>query len=264
MRTHTLPAALLALLALSHPAIAQSLFHAPLPPPPKPDTQPADAPATNPDGTPAETQNPAQQPTAQAVATHASAQQGAPTLKQVGLFVVVPPTPRAYAVHDKIEVIINETTTSKIEQNLDTKESNDLKSELTQFPSMRSLLRDGTLLDGIGPNSPNIALKGSTNYNGDGTAERKDRLTARISGLVQEVKPNGLLLIEARESITNDREIKNLVLSGLIDPKDITRQNTVQSSQLANLVIKIENTGDVKDSATKNWLTRTLDAIFGI
>lgn len=161
-------------------------------------------------------------------------------------------------------MIINETTTSKIEQNLDTKESNDLKSELTQFPSMRSLLRNGTLLDGIGPNSPNIALKGSTNYKGDGTAERKDRLTARISGLVQEVKPNGLLLIEARESITNDREIKNLVLSGLIDPKDVTRQNTVQSSQLANLVIKIENTGDVKDSATKNWLTRTLDAIFGI
>ncbi|MFN9064877.1 MAG: hypothetical protein ACK5W2_07365, partial [bacterium] len=60
MRTHTLPAALLALLALSHPAIAQSLFHAPRPPtpPPKPDTQPADAPPPNPAGPPAETQNP--------------------------------------------------------------------------------------------------------------------------------------------------------------------------------------------------------------
>ena len=48
---------------------------------------------------------------------------------------------------------------------------------------------------------------------------------------MQDVKPNGLILVEARESIQSDGEIKTMVLSGLCDPKDITNANTVQSSQ---------------------------------
>ncbi|HYD00038.1 MAG TPA: flagellar basal body L-ring protein FlgH, partial [Phycisphaerales bacterium] len=85
----------------------------------------------------------------------------------------------------------------------------------------------------------------------------------RISAIVTDVKPNGMLVLEARETILSDKECKSMVVSGLCDPKDITAQNTVTSSQLAHLVIKTEHAGDVKDAATKGWLPRVFEAISG-
>lgn len=251
------------------PAAGQSLFQAPMPPAkpsPEENVPPAD-PAN--EGKPADGQAPAKSapsgetPAQPQAAKAAPLQRQAMTLEQIGLFYVKPARPRDYKMHDKVEVIINESTTSKLEQKLDTKESNDLKLQLSQFPSLKALLRSATLGDGIGAAGPSVGANGSTDYKGSGSAERNDRLSARISGLVKEVKPNGLVLIEARETITSDSETKTLVLSGLLDPKDVTTQNTVQSTQLANLVIKVEHSGQVKDAATKNWLTRTLDSVFG-
>jgi flagellar L-ring protein precursor FlgH len=248
-------------------ASAQSLFQAPLPPAPSPTTEPNPAPNSEPSPASDSGAAPSGQPSPQpqpAQPTPAPGPARAPlSLDQVGLFVVKPVRPRQHVKHDKIQIIINEVSTQKLEQNLDTKEDYNLRAELRQFPSLRALLRDGEFKDGIGTNTPNVGGSGSSDYKGKGTAERKDRLTAQVSGLIADVKPNGLLLVEARETIINDNETKSLVLSGLCDPKDITTSNTVESSQLANLVIRIEHSGDVKDAATKNWFTRVLDGLFG-
>jgi len=252
-------------LAAAVTAHAQSLFHAPMPPEPERESTPAPTSPQPGSGQPSSGQPDSASP----AAAQPSAQEPAPaaraglSLEQAGLFVVKPIKPRQHAKNDKVQVIINEVSTQKLEQNLDTTENYDLRAELRQFPSLRALLRDGEVKDGIGSNTPNVGGSGSSNYKGQGTSERKDRLTAQVSGLVMDVKPNGLLLVEARETIINDRETKTLVLSGLCDPKDITSANTVQSTQLANLVIRIEHTGDVKDAATKNWITRVLDGLFG-
>jgi flagellar L-ring protein precursor FlgH len=255
-------------------ASAQSLFHAPLPPAEEPRSEPAGEPA--PAAAPPAAEDPKKseggtgtasgsENATKNTATDRPAPKNpqAPSLLQVSLFAVEPVKPRQYVLHDKVEVIINESTSSKLEQKLDTTKSNDLRMQLRQFPSLRALLKEATLGDGIGGNGPDIGIGGNSSFKGDGSAERRDRLTARISGLVKEIKPNGLMLVEARETITQDSETKSLVLSGLVDPRDVTQQNTVQSSQLANLVIKMEHSGEVKDAASKNWLTRVGDAIFG-
>jgi flagellar L-ring protein precursor FlgH len=109
-----------------------------------------------------------------------------------------------------------------------------------------------------------VDVDGKSDYKGEGSGERKDRFTARISALVIDVKPNGTLVVEARETQQFDDDIKTLVVSGICDPKDVTIQGTVLSSQVANLVIRVEHQGQVKDSATKGWIPRVFDAIFGL
>ncbi len=147
---------------------------------------------------------------------------------------------------------------------METKKKYNLKAELRQFPSLSKLLEDAILGDGIGANSPNVDATGTNDYKGTGKGERKDKFTARVSALVLEVKPNGQLLIEARETEQFDKDTKTLVVSGLCDPKDITVQGTIQSTSLANLVIRVENSGDVKEGADKGWIPRVLDTIFGL
>lgn len=69
-------------------------------------------------------------------------------------------------------------------------------------------------------------------------------------------------MLEARKRIQKDEEIQELVLAGNARREDVTDANTVLSSQLAELTLNSTNTGQVKDSATKGWIPRVLEAIF--
>ena len=180
----------------------------------------------------------------------------------VSLFHVVVPAPRTWQMHDKIELIINESSLASSTQKASNNKKFEWASELSQFPSIAGLLAQLELRNGIGSPTPKIGIKNDDKFTADGKYERSDRFTARISGLVVDVKPNGHLVIEAKESIQNDGELKTMVIAGVIDPKDITKANTVQSSQLANLVIKVENSGQVKDSTTKGLIPRIFETIF--
>lgn len=191
-----------------------------------------------------------------------AAQAAMPTLDQVGLFVVTPVAPKKWAQHDKVEIIINETSITKFEQSLDAKKNYDFAAELSQFPSLEAFFSDLIYKPGVTSNTPKVGLTGNSKFKGDGTYERKENMTARISGLVLDVKPNGLLVVEARESVQSDEETKTMVLSGVVDPKDITTTGSVQSAQMANLTIKVEHEGQVKKTGTKGLIPRIFETVF--
>lgn len=183
-------------------------------------------------------------------------------LQGVSLFAVVPPKPKEWAKHELIEVIINESSAAKMEQTLDTKKDYDLDASLRQFPSIRELL-EFQFSNGDSTRLPMSVGVGSKNkFKGEGEFERKDNLTARVEAKVIDVKPNGNLVIEARKSRTHNEETYMLVLSGVCRSTDVTRQNTIQSSQLADLVVKIESSGQVKQAGEKGVIPRVFDWLF--
>ncbi len=182
-------------------------------------------------------------------------------LRSVSLFMVTPPAPRQYQKNDIVEIIINETSNQKSEQTLDTKKDYSTAAELTRFPSMRHLL-EAQLRDGDTTPIAGVDVSSNNKFKGDGEYERKDRFSARIAAIVIEVKPNGTLLLEARKQVNTNKEETTLVLSGLARPEDISTNNTVQSSQLANLALTVRNEGDVKQTATKGIIPQILDTIF--
>ncbi|MFN7020499.1 MAG: flagellar basal body L-ring protein FlgH [Phycisphaerales bacterium] len=183
-------------------------------------------------------------------------------LQGASLFAVVPPKPRRYEKHDQIEVIINESTASKLYQKLNTEKDYNLTAELTAFPSLEALIEAQLRNNPASQLPARVGVKSKNKFEGDGTMERKENLTARISGKVVDVKPNGVLVIEARESRQQDEETYVLVLSGTCRSEDITKNNTIQSSQLADLTIRIDNEGQVKKAAEKGLIPRFFEFIF--
>jgi flagellar L-ring protein precursor FlgH len=180
----------------------------------------------------------------------------------MSLFAVTAPPPRKYGKHDLVEVIVNESSVQNLAQVVDTKKDYNLTAELSKFPSLKSLIESATLEEGIGSVHPALGLKSGNKFKGDSKFNRKDQVTAKITATVVDVKPNGTLVLEARESIQTDKEITTMVLSGVCREEDITKGNTVQSSQLAALTMKIEHEGDVKDNAVKGVIPRIIEAIF--
>lgn len=182
-------------------------------------------------------------------------------LKAVSLYYVEPPKPRVIEVHDKVTIIISETSKQTSEQKLDTKKDSTLKAALKKFPDLAALL-EAELTNG--ESSPIVEAEASAGnkFKGDGKYERSDRFTDKITATVIDVKPNGVIVLEARRTIQKDKETQTVVLSGECRREDVTDANTVLSSQLADMTLNVQNEGQVKDSATKGVLTRLFEAIF--
>ena len=90
-----------------------------------------------------------------------------------------------------------------------------------------------------------------------GKYERADRIDARITARVLEVKPNGQLVLEAKSVIGTDDESQTFLLSGVCRQEDVTARNTVLSSQLFDLRIDVKNEGEIRQA----MLTRQFTAL---
>ena len=182
-------------------------------------------------------------------------------LREKSMLFFEPPPPRTFAKHDIITIIVDESSRQSSSQSLETKKEYDTKATMRRLLDPLELL-ELRLAAGDISNLDLIDYQADREFKGEGDYERSDRFSARISARVLEVKPNGTLVLEARTFIKTDDEESTLVLAGLARPEDVTAQNTVRSSQLANLTVVRENTGEVSDSAQKGLITRVLDAIF--
>lgn len=174
-----------------------------------------------------------------------------------------PPEPRSFQKHDIVHIVISESTRVKNKHDVKMEKDSDISAAITDFPELLDFLE---LRFKAGNNSsselPKVGGKASKQFQSKGNVDQNNTLTARIAATVLEVKPNGTLLLEARQTIETDGESQTLVLSGLCREEDVTAANTVLSYQLADLRIRRETEGDLKDNAEKGFFTRVFDTIF--
>ncbi len=182
-------------------------------------------------------------------------------LAEVSQLYITPPEPHEFTKHDLVTIVIDESSTASSSQELETTKEYEtdatINSIIDPWHLLELRLRQGDL-----SNVDLIEAGMEREFSGEGDYARRDRFSARITATVIEVKPNGTLLLEARKHIEKDEEIQHLVLSGLCRQEDITRQNTVLSSQIASLRIVMENEGEVRESAKKGLLSQILDTVF--
>lgn len=182
-------------------------------------------------------------------------------LRGASLYFVEPTKPPTYKTHDLITIIVDESSQQTSKQTLDTKKDYDLSATVQAFLDLQRGL-EGDLVDGVGSTFEPINIKSKNKLKNEGTYDRSDRFQAKITAEIIDVKPNGTLVLEARKTRQTDEEIQTIVLSGTARQHDITSSNTVLSSQLADLTLVQMNEGQVKETASKGWIPRVLEAIF--
>ena len=183
------------------------------------------------------------------------------SLSGYSMFVIVPPPPKRLEMHDLVTIIVNETSKAERSQTLDSKKDYSANAQLARFPSLADLI-EARLDPGENNTDDLLDIDYTHDFQGEGDYERTDRLTARIQAEVIDIKPNGVLVLEARSTIQTDEEVQVFVLSGNCRSEDITDQNTVQSNQLHNLSIVTKNEGEVRKTARKGWIPKALETVF--
>jgi flagellar L-ring protein precursor FlgH len=107
-----------------------------------------------------------------------------------------------------------------------------------------------------------VSAGSDSKFDGSGSTTRKENLAATITAQVMDVLPNGNLLIEGRRNVKVNHEDQIIVLEGTVRPRDITADNLVNSTFIADARISYSGKGVISDRQRPGWLMNVLDAVW--
>lgn len=120
---------------------------------------------------------------------------------------------------------------------------------------------EATLASGGDPNNL-IEATSSNEFKGEGSTERSDQLTATVSALVTDVLANGNLVIYGHQVVRLNSESSVLTVQGIVRPSDISDNNEIDSSRIANADIQFTGSGALTDKQHPGWGTRVFDWVW--
>ncbi|MGE3180421.1 MAG: flagellar basal body L-ring protein FlgH [Phycisphaerae bacterium] len=160
-----------------------------------------------------------------------------------------------------VTIIVREVKQALTDSNLRSQKQWDLAAELRQWIRLTD---EDKIAPAAFPNgTPNIEFDLNDNYQGRGRVDRRDELITRITATVIDVKPNGTLVLQAKKSIALDEETQHYTLTGKVRVEDLTAQNTVLSTQVADLDLSVQHEGAARD-ATKRNIFKKISDFFGL
>ncbi|MFC1478520.1 flagellar basal body L-ring protein FlgH [Candidatus Margulisiibacteriota bacterium] len=165
---------------------------------------------------------------------------------------------RAHKVGDIITIFIDETTRAAQSAGTNTSKRSSVESDL--FSSWKHVATAlGTRRDDVS-NAGGISAQDE--YVGEGETSRRSLVRARISATVTQVLPNGNLYILGSHKVNVNEETETIVVAGVIRSEDITAQNSIFSSQIAEAQISVKGSGTVAAKQSPGILTKLFGWLF--
>jgi flagellar L-ring protein precursor FlgH len=101
----------------------------------------------------------------------------------------------------------------------------------------------------------------STSLDGKGSVNRSEALQTNVAAVVTQVLPNGNLVVDGRQEIRVNFEIRELIVAGIVRPEDIQSDNTIDSSKIAQARIAYGGRGQITDVQQPRYGSQVLDVI---
>ena len=122
----------------------------------------------------------------------------------------------------------------------------------------------GSIFNNIAPNvnaNAAIELSSGTKDSGDGSVNRSEQIETQVAAVVIQVLPNGNLVIEGRQEVRVNFEVRDLIVAGIVRPEDIGAQNTIPSAKIAQARISYGGRGQITDVQQPRYGSQFMDAI---
>lgn len=154
---------------------------------------------------------------------------------------------KAYRVGDVLTVKLEEQTNAEMSSATNTNKD-DVNS-----------LGAGTLLGHAmaqGSNRLAVNTENKRSFKGGGKSAQSNRLSGQLSVTVHEVLANGNLIIKGEKRTTINQGMEFLRLSGIVRPQDISGDNEIRSTRIANAHVSYGGKGVIRDSNRAGWASR--------
>jgi len=131
--------------------------------------------------------------------------------------------------------------------------------------AIRALLGLPDIADGILPGAatldPAVDLGTTSSSTGAGATSRTEEIELRVAATVTEVLPNGHFVIEGSQEVRLNFDLRELLVSGVIRPEDISRRNEVTYDKIADARISYGGRGQLQDLQQPRYGQQVLDIV---
>ncbi|MEA2978699.1 MAG: flagellar L-ring protein FlgH [Alphaproteobacteria bacterium] len=101
----------------------------------------------------------------------------------------------------------------------------------------------------------------NSSSDGKGSVNRSEALVTNVAGVVTQVLPNGNLVVEGKQEVRVNFEIRELIVAGIVRPEDIQSDNTIDSSKIAEARIAYGGRGQITDVQQPRYGQQVLDVL---
>lgn len=100
-------------------------------------------------------------------------------------------------------------------------------------------------------------------HEGDATMRESRKLVDRITVTVRDIiYQNGDMLVQGRREVNVQGDVRTMVLTGIVRPRDLTDGNTISSELIRDLKIKYEGQGAEQHYTREGWLKKGISKIW--
>jgi flagellar L-ring protein precursor FlgH len=164
---------------------------------------------------------------------------------------------RAHQVGDILTVQIKITDRAQFENETQRSRTNRENSGVDNFIGSKA----------VSPTSPFappfriLTADSNGSSEGKGSIDRKEELLTNLAAVVTQVLPNGNLVIEGKQEIRVNFEVRELVVGGIVRPEDIQSDNTIESTKIAEARIAYGGRGQITDVQQPRYGQQVLDVL---
>src|SRR5260370_5618350 len=164
---------------------------------------------------------------------------------------------RAARIGDLLTVTVNITDKANIANETQRSRTAKDDSGITDFVASKTL---GVQAQKIRPGR--ILSADSRSYSdGKGSVTRQEALQTSVAAVVTQVLPNGNLVVEGKQEIRVNFEIRELIVAGIVRPEDIQSDNTIDSSKIAQARIAYGGRGQITDVQQPRYRQQVMDVL---
>ena len=167
---------------------------------------------------------------------------------------------KARAIGDILTIIISET--SNIKNEVERELKNESSRSITFNPQTELNDAPFSWLPRIPGVTESFTAAASKSLDGESDYEDKRTYTDRMTVVVQDIHPNGNLVVlgTRHRDVVGDKV--TIQVSGIVRPRDISFDNTIRSDQVADFKIVTINKGVTPNYTKPGWLGRIFDALW--
>lgn len=167
---------------------------------------------------------------------------------------------RAAKVGDIITVNVSASDAAKLENETEqTRDNNSDTVGVSRLFGYEEYAKD-YLPDSVIPANL-VDVQSDHDVTGEGKIDRSEEINVTMAAVVTQVLPNGNLVIEGTQEIRVNYELRQLTVRGIIRRADISSDNSIESSKIAELRVSYGGQGTISDMQQPRYGRQLLDII---